>query len=209
MLALGVRAPLAAQCRLFPPDSTDHYQAIQDGLGVGFQSISFYREQDEFLVSTLRRFQYVDGDGKRVDYFHSAREAWSNGRLDRFESATRHGNRHSAVTGETVDHVTMRVQSTESSLPSLVTGYVIPGNLWHRDARLVSRLMDLVDGRLKLVNVSRAGKEVIPVGDDTRAANRYRFRGEMNLDAWYTDACQLVRVLLPFRNAAPVILGLS
>lgn len=103
----------------------------------------------------------------------------------------------------------MLVRSTASGIPSLVTGYVVPGNVWHRDARLVSRLMDLVDGRLKLVRVLYAGKELVAAGGEDRIANHYRLRGEMNLDAWYTDDCQLAQMLLPFRDAAPVVFHLT
>lgn len=209
MLALGVRAPPAYACRLFPPDSTDRYRATQDGRDAGFQLISFFHHKDGFVVSTQRSFEYRNGTGARIDYSHSAREVWLNGWLNRFESTTRHGEKQNSVTAETVDHVTMLVRTTETRIPSLVTGYVIPGNVWHRDARLVSRLMDLADGRLKLVNVALAGKDIVSVGGSARAASHYRFRGEMNLDAWYTDDCQLARVLLPFRNAAPVIFDLG
>lgn len=208
-IALASWAPFVYGCRLFPPDSTDHYLATQDGRAAGFQSISFFHAAAEFVVSTQRRFQYLNGAGDRIDYSHSAREFWSDGRLQRFESTTRHGDRHSRVTAETVDHVTMLVRSTESRLPSLVTGYVVPGNLWHRDARLVSRLMDLSDGRLKLVNVARVGEDIRSVAGITRTTQHYRFRGEMNLDAWYTEDCQLARVLLPFRTAAPVVFELG
>lgn len=209
MLALGVGAPPAYACRLFPPDSTDRYRATQDGRDAGFQSISFYHREKELVVSTQRSFEYLNGAGKRIEYAHTAREIWLNGWLNRFESTTRHGEKQNRVFAETVDHVTLLVRTTESQIPSLVTGYVVPGNLWHRDARLVSRLMDLADGRLKLVNVALAGKDIVSVGGSARAASHYRIRGEMNLDAWYTDECQLARVLLPFRNAAPVVFELS
>lgn len=209
MLALGVRAPPAYACRLFPPDSTDRYRATQDGRDAGFQSISFFHQEEELIVSTQRGFEYLNGAGKRIEYAHSAREVWLNGWLNRFESTTRHGEKQNRVFAETVDHVTLLVRSTESQIPSLVTGYVVPGNLWHRDARLVSRLMDLADGRLKLVNVALAGRDTLAVAGSARTASHYRIRGEMNLDAWYTDDCQLARVLLPFRNAAPVVFDLS
>lgn len=194
---------------MFPPNSTDRYRAFQNQHGVGFQSISFFHDGPDFVVSTHQDFRYQNGAGDTVQYSHRAREVWIAGWLNRFESTTRHGERNYRVTAETVDHVTMLVRSTASRIPSLVTGYVVPGNVWHRDARLVSRLMDLVDGQLKLVRVFYAGKEVVSAGGEAQVANRYRLRGEMNLDAWYTDDCQLARMLLPFRDAAPVVFHLS
>ncbi|MDX1514305.1 MAG: DUF6134 family protein [Gammaproteobacteria bacterium] len=213
VLGLGVigsgMLPLpSVACRLFPPDSTDRYRARQEDRDAGFQSISFFRESGEFVVSTRRNFRYVDVEGAAVDYDHSSREVWVNGWLNRFESTTRHGERTFRVDAETVDHVTMLVRSSAYPVPSLVTGYVIPGNVWHRDSRLVNRLMDMVDGRLKLVRVRYVGKEALAGAGDLQVANHYQWRGEINLDAWYTEECQLSRMLLPFKRAEPVIFDL-
>lgn len=210
MLALGgTGVSPAYACRLFPPNSTDYFRARQNERETGFQSISFRHDESDFVVSTQQSFRYLNNSGNSVEYSHRAREVWVNGWLNRFESSTRHGEHNSSVFAETVDDVTMLVRSTESRVPTLVTGYVVPGTLWHRDARLVGRLMDLVDGRLKLVRVYYVGKKLIPVGESATPAHHYLIRGEMNLDAWYTEDCQLARIVLPLRNAAPITFGLS
>ena len=106
-------------CRLFPADSTDRFLARQYESDAGFQSISFFHDEPEFVVSTQQSFQYTNAAGKSVDFSHSAREVWVNGWLNGFESTTRHGERKFSVTAETVDDVTMLVRTSESPIPSL------------------------------------------------------------------------------------------
>ncbi len=100
------------------------------------------------------------------------------------------------------------VTSSDYDVTLQVSGYVVPASLWHRDARLVNRLIDLADGRVKLVRVYYAGKDVLPGKDGVTVASHYRVRGEINRDTWYSENCQLLRTVMPVKDAEPVIFEL-
>lgn len=204
-LAAGVLVPGAVMaCRLFPRDSVDRYTAYQAGAEVGAQSFEFSRSIGRFLVRSQLDLSYRTGDGKTLSFSHRAQEVWHRGWLNAFNATTRHGSRQIDVEAESVEHGILSVRSSETDITLQVSGYVVPTNLWHRDSRLVNRLIDLVHGRVRLVKVFYAGKDVLPSAGGATVATHYRVRGEFSRDAWYSERCQLIRIRMPIQDAAPV-----
>ena len=205
VLTLGAVLPdHAAACRLFPGDSTEQYAAYQNGVEVGAQRFVFSRKSGRFMADSELDLQYRDQSNQAVSFFHRAREIWRRGWLDSFSSVTRIGDREIRIEAHSAELGILSVKSNESDVTLQVSGYVVPTSLWHRDARLVNRLIDLVDGRVKLVKVQYAGKDLLPREGGVQVASHYRVRGEFVRDTWYGDDCQLLRIQVPMENAAPV-----
>ena len=205
LLTLSAVLPSSAgACRLFPGNSIDRYAAYQNGEEVGAQRFAFSRKSGRFRVNSELDFQYRDHSRRSVSIIHRAREIWYRGWLDAFSSTTRIGDREIEIEAHSVEHGILSVKSSESDISLQVSGYVVPTSLWHRDGRLVNRLMDLVDGRVKLVKVYYAGKDVLPREGGVKVASHYRIRGEFVRDTWYGDNCQLLRIQMPVENAEPV-----
>lgn len=205
--ALALNAVLsrsATACRLFPRDSIDRYSGYQDGTEVGSQQFEFSRDSGRFIVNSKLEFQYRDEFNRMISFLHQAREIWYRGWLNAFSSTTRDGDREIEVEAHSAENGILSVSSNYSDVTLQVSGYVIPTSLWHRDSRLVSRLIDLVDGRVKLVKVYYAGKDLLPHDGGVTVASHYRVRGEYVRDAWYGDNCQLLRIQIPVKNTKPV-----
>jgi hypothetical protein len=209
VLTLSAALPGSAEaCRLFPGNSVERYAAYQNEEEVGAQRFVFSRESGRFMVDGELELQYRDHGNRTISFIHNAREIWYRGWLDAFSSSTRVGNREIEIEAHSVEHGILSVNSNESDATLQVSGYVVPTSLWHRDARLVNRLIDLVDGRVKLVRVYYAGKDLLPREGDVKVASHYRIRGEFVRDTWYGDDCQLVRIQVPIENAEPLSLEL-
>lgn len=208
-LSLSALLPRSAQaCRLFPRNSIDRYVAYQHGTEVGAQRLEFSRGDGHFLVTGELEFRYKSHGGRAFSFFHRAREVWHQGWLSGFRAVTRHADRKTEIEARSAERGILLVTSSDSDITLQVSGYVVPTSLWHRDARLVNRLIDLVDGRVKLVKVYYAGKDVLPRSGGVTAASHYRVRGEIIRDAWYSDDCQLLRTLIPIKDAEPITLEL-
>lgn len=205
----GLFAPSAPARRLFPENSTDHFTARQRHAVVGFKSMRFSRSNGRFLVDTEVRFDYRGSDGNDIPFSHVAREQWTGGFLSAFSAETRHAGRITDVRAESMRHAILLVRSNTYEIPLQISGYVVPSTLWHRDTRLVNRLLDLVDGRLKLIQVFDAGEDVVNAGGKATPARHFQIRGEFNRDVWYTADCRMVRVMLPLANAPPVTFELG
>lgn len=209
-LCLGALMPVPAEaCRLFPQNSTDRYSAYQNGVQVGSQWFEFARSSGQFVVMSEIDLRYRDHTGVAFSFFHRAREVWHRGWLNAFSATTRYADREIRIEGRSLEQGILSVESSDSDVTLQVSGYVVPSSLWHRDSRLVNRLIDLVDGRVKLVQVYYAGKDVLPRDGGAIVATHYRVRGEIDRDAWYSENCQLLRTLMPLRNAKPVTFELS
>lgn len=205
VLALSGGLPrFARACRLFPQNSTDRYVAYQDGAEVGFQRLEFSRDGDRFLVASELEFRYRRRESQLSSFSQSAKEVWRRGWLSGFSAATRHDEQEIEINARSEKHGILMVTSSDNDATLHISGYVVPASLWHRDARLVSRLIDLADGRVKLVRVYYAGKDVLPGKDGVTVASHYRVRGEINRDTWYSENCQLLRTVMPIKDAEPV-----
>lgn len=204
-LIVGTMIPVPAQaCRLFPASSTDRYLGYQDGEEVGSQRFEFLRESGRFVVNSQIDIRYRNNARSPVPFLHRSTEVWERGWLNAFTATTRHSDREIEIEAHSVEHGILSVNSSVSDFTLQVSGYVVPTSLWHRDARLVNRLIDLHDGRVKLVKVYYAGKDVLPRDGGVAAASHYRVRGEIVRDAWYSEDCQLLRVQMPLPQAKPV-----
>ncbi len=204
-LSFSALLPCSAQaCRLFPRNSIDRYVAYQHGAEVGAQRLEFSRRDGHFLVTSELEFSYKSYAGRAYSFFHRAREVWHRGWLNAFMAVTRHADRKIEIEARSQERGILLVTSSDSDITLQVSGYVVPTSLWHRDARLVNRLIDLVDGRVKLVKVYYAGKDVLPRGGGVTVASHYRVRGEIVRDTWYSDNCQLLRTLIPIEDAEPI-----
>jgi hypothetical protein len=209
LLAVNAAAPKIVQaCRLFPSDSTDRYVVFQNSIAVGSQSLTFFHDESGLVVATQMNLNYRNDADESVSFVHGARETWVGGWLHAFDSTTRHGDHALVVEARTVERATLLVHSSAFEHLRHVSGYLVPGNLWHRDARLHNVIMDLVDGTPKLVKVFYDGKELLPSSAGAQVANHYRLRGEFNRDAWYTEDCRLARMTWPLRGAAPLTFDL-
>lgn len=198
----------ALACRLFPPDSTDRYAVLQQGKHIGSHVLNFSRENGRFIVDVDTRFEYQRTGRGTVSFVHRAKEIWIGGWLNAFQSSTRHGNQRISVEAETLEQAMLTVRSDDDDIALQVTGYVVTSSLWHRDTRLVNRLIDLVDGRLKLVKVYYAGKDVVSSPGAPAVAAHYRIRGEINRDVWYGEDCRLLREERHLAEAASVTMQL-
>ena len=204
-LALSGLLPRFAQaCRLFPQNSTDRYLAYQDGAEVGYQRLEFSRDGGRFLVASELEFHYRRRANQVSLFSHRAREVWRRGWLSGFSATTRHDEQKIEIKARSEKHGILMVTSSAYDVTLQVSGYVVPASLWHRDARLVNRLIDLADGRVKLVRVYYAGRDVLPGKDGVTIASHYRVRGEINRDTWYSENCQLLRTVMPVKDAKPV-----
>jgi hypothetical protein len=204
-LSLGAVLPrYAGACRLFPVDSVERYAAYQKGVEVGAQRFEFFRKSGRFMVDRELELEYRDHGNRAVSFFHRAREVWRQGWLDAFSSATRVGDRKIEIDARSVEHGMLSVESNEFDATLHVSGYVVPSSLWHRDSRLVNRLIDLVDGRVKLVKVHYAGKDLLPDDAGVKVGSHYRIRGELVRDTWYGEDCRLLRVRAPVEDAEPL-----
>lgn len=193
--AAGLPFGQVLACRLFPADVTDRYVAWQDEREVGRQQIVFTREPGRFMVDVKLGIRFVSPAIGEISYEHESREIWNTGWLYALDSRTRidghlrevHAERRGAA---------LVVEGTDIRSFQVST-YIVPSSLWHRDSRLVDAFIDVESGRLRFVRPRYVGKETLRQDGAVVEAHRYRFRGQLDREAWYDADCVLVRWDLP------------
>lgn len=62
---------------------------------------------------------------------------------------------------------------------------LFPTNHWNPEVLEQDRVLNTLTGRLNRVNIARAGTEALELPDGKIQAVRYRYTGDLELDAWY------------------------
>lgn len=197
-VGLGPRAVTA--CRLFPAGVTERYVAWQGDREVGRQEFAFLRGPDGFSVQSHIGMRFVSSSLGETTYEHESLERWDTGWLQALETRTRAGPTRRSVRAER-EAGSLRVEGSDVR-PFQLSNYVIPSNLWHRDARLVDAFIDVETGMLVSVRPRYAGKQRLYQGGGVVDAHRYTLRGQLDRDAWYDADCVLVRWDLPIAGGA-------
>lgn len=191
-------APAARACRLFPGDAVDRYAAWQGDQQVGRQAFTFAREPGRFVVDVELEMDLVSPTFGRLRYRHESREIWKAGWLHALQTRTRINAREQVVKAERRDGSLMVGGSDVRAY--LLSSYIIPSNLWHRDSRLVDSFIDVENGELRFVQPRFAGKESLQQGGRRVEASRYSLRGQLDRETWYDARCALVRWDLPLAD---------
>lgn len=199
----GLPIAAAATCRFFPHNDSDHYLVRQRDRLIGRRSVRFGHGALGYEVDIEASFDFtVPGKGL-VPFRHRSREIWRAAQLWRLDADTTIGTRRTWVRARR-ELDDLAVHSNVLEAPLRLSGYVVPSSMWHRDTRFVRGLLDVTDGRFKLVSVRGTGSESLRIDGAFVRAERYEMRGEIERDLWYDERCILVREVRPVAHGDPI-----
>lgn len=194
--------------RLFPADGVDAYTISRNDRPVGRQTITFSRESGRFVARIEINVRYTIGEVSNYHYTHNSEERWKDAWLDAVVSDTRDNGMVWRVRAQREDQV-FKVKTNRSPLDRHITGYLIPSSLWHRDSPFEQALFDSVEGRLKRIDTSFIGEDVIKLRGQTVVAKHFAIRGELQREVWYATDFALVRAAMPSRGGSWVTFQLE
>jgi hypothetical protein len=167
-----------------PPDL--RFDVLRDGRGIGHHVVTFRRDGDALLASTVVEIAIRLGPLVLYRYFHSVRETWRNGQFAMLDSDTDdNGTPHKVHAARAGDHVL--VEATEAP-PRMLPAETIP--LTHWNMLCMERpLFNPQDGVPVDSRIVARGEETVTLADGrmVRAA-RFSLAGKVALDDWYDDA---------------------
>jgi hypothetical protein len=81
---------------------------------------------------------------------------------------------------------------------------IFPTNHWSPEVLKQDRVLNTLTGGLNRVQIARAGSEVLDLPGGKVRAQRYRYTGELTLDAWYDESGQWLGMRFTGRDGSEI-----
>lgn len=166
-----------------PPAERALFRIEHETFGdIGCQVLTFRCDGDRLVVETT-----VDIAVRMLFftiYRHEARYrgVWRGDRLVRFESHTDDNGKILEVSARAAGgRVIIDGPNGRSEAPLTV----VPNHPWNHDLIARTLLLDPVDGKVLLVDVTDAGEEAIELDGRRITARKYLVSGDLELELWY------------------------
>ena len=179
---------------VFPAPGDLVFAVERKGAVVGAQRYAFSEGPGSFTVAYGSEFAFPLKGEESWSYLHLGEEIWRDGWLDSLDTETRIG---AEVMTLSLRRDGEALYGTAGSLKISVSGYVITTSLWHRDTPFTQVLLGHEDGRTKVVNVARLGREDVATPGGPVAAKRYALSGEIERNLWYGPESRLLKATWP------------
>lgn len=167
------------------------YEITRKGKPLGFQMLEFSRSnKGELIVDVHIEIDFKLGPIPLFKYLHDNREVWRDGQLLSLKSRTDNNGEDVAVdlrfeNGRYVGSGSRFEDNLDT--PLLSTSYFNPNFI--RQSALISSQ----DGRLLATEVETIGVETLSIDKKPVQATRFRLKGKLRIDIWYTDSGQWVK----------------
>lgn len=205
-LIRGIAVALCAACLLTAPGrsiaadgpaaglQTREFSILVDGKERGKSQMSISRRPDGTEVMSGRAEVRIKYLVYTYQYSSRATETWKDGRLQQLENSANYGGKEYVVNAvATEEGLSVKVNGQErTARPDVwVTSYWKLPDRKYRNQSLP--LLNGDTGRDIRGALERVGSEKINVAGKPQQAERYRVKGDVQVDLWYDDQERLVR----------------
>lgn len=168
-----------------PSTNEKAFILMRKGDQIGFHHIQFTRNGSALQADIHIEIKIKLGFITLFSYLHRNSEVWSEGKLIAINSRTEVNGKTDFVNLKLDDEGEWQGQSSrfEDPIPAqvLTTSYFDPNFIRQ------SEVLNSQDGRVIKLDIKKIGVEPYSVSDSTTLAHRYRARGDLALDVWYSE----------------------
>lgn len=189
----GARAFIAptAWAWPLPPSDVMTFTVLRDGKRLGDHSVRYRRVGDRLTVDIDILLEVKFGFLTFFRFSHHNTEIWQGDRLVSLETRTDDNGRHSWVSAVQTDEGLLVDGSHGRHLAPAET---VPSSYWNRQRIERSELLETQRGHLMPIEVRPHGRETVMAAGRAVAAQRFKVTGHLDLDIWYSDVGQWVKL---------------
>ena len=192
-LAVSTTPPVIAdQPRGWAESGLIKFRVFRNEVPLGIVMLRFNIKEEKYIVDTQTLFDFRIGPFPLYFYALRARDEWSGNRLVRAEGVVNDDGDLFAVKGES-EALGFRFSGAEGELIAPPSG-AMPSTYWNSALTRATKLIDLQYGRLREIRMTEIGTETIQSEGREIKATRYEMRGELDLDIWYDQRGEWVKM---------------
>lgn len=190
-LGAGLVLPVAAPATPVPPSNLMAFSVWRKGSRIGEHRIAFRQEDDLLIVDIDINLQVAFGPITLFRYRHHNTEVWRGDRLIALDSQTYDdGDEFSLSVRESGDGLEVDGFSGRYSVPA----ETLSSSYWNPDTIYQSQILDTQRGFIMDVDTEWLGREQVLAGGRQTEADRYRITGDLDMEIWYSEPGQWVKL---------------
>lgn len=190
--------PTPARALAVPPSGVMAFDVFRSGDAIGEHILEFRTDGDRLAVDIAIDLRVTLAFIPVYRYRHRNREIWENGRLVSLTTETDDDGTAFAVRAE-ASADGLEVDGSEGRF--LAPADTLSTSYWRADTVRQNQLLDTQHGRMVEIASQPVGEQVIAAGDRPVVAERFRTEGDLELDVWYSDVGQWVKLAFTTRGA--------
>ncbi|UUX49751.1 DUF6134 family protein [Nisaea acidiphila] len=173
-------------------DGLIKFKVYRNGDPLGVVMLRFDVKDGRYIVDTQTLFDYRVGPFTLYYYALRAQDEWDGSDLLRARGVVNDDGEVFLVDGRTEAGGFRFTGSEGEHLAPL--GSSVPSTYWNHALTDASRLIDLQYGRLRNITMTEIGPETIEAEGRKLEAVHYEMRGELDLDIWYDQRREWVKM---------------
>ena len=190
-LGAGFALAPAAPAAPVPQSNVLAFSVWRKGSRIGDHRIAFRQDGDRLTVDIDIALEVSFGPVTLYRYTHRNREIWQGGRLTALDSETYDdGDEFKLTVREAAEGLDVDGWSGRYSVPA----DTLSSSYWNPETIYRSRILDTQRGFLMAVNTEWLGRERIQAGGRPTDADRYRITGDLDMEIWYSEPGQWVKL---------------
>jgi hypothetical protein len=189
--------PAWAQATAIPPAGVIPFSVFRPQGRLGHHRVRFRQDGNRQTVDVDIQLQVSLGPVTLFRYTHRNREVWEGDRLVSIDTRTNDDGEEFRVTGRAAGD---GFQVSGSGGSFTAPADIMPSSYWHADTVNRDVLLHTQRGELYPIETRTVGTETIEAGGRSIQAQRYRMTGTLQVDAWYSEAGQWVKLAFTVRD---------
>lgn len=190
-LGTGMALPTVARAAPVPPSNVMAFSVWRKGSRIGDHRIAFRQDGDRLIVDIDIDLQVAFGPITLFRYRHHNTEVWQGNRLIALDSETYDdGNDFKLSVRESPEGLDVDGWSGRFS----VAADTLSSSYWNPETIYQSRILDTQRGYLMDLDTEWLGREQVLAGGRPTEADRYRVTGDLEMEIWYSDPGQWVKL---------------
>ncbi len=186
LVPLAIWSVTTAPAKATVPTLNWEFNVLLDDKEIGYHTFSVIQDGALQRFETEAKFDVKFLFITAFRYRHQNVESWSDGCLASIDATTNSNGKELAVTGRSADGRFELLDNAETAdLPECVQTFAY----WNPDILQARQLLNSQTGEYENVEVTLEGDDVVTVGDEPIAAERYRLSAKAgDITLWYASA---------------------
>jgi hypothetical protein len=175
----------------WPADGIIKFKAFRNGAPLGYSMVRFEDRGETQLVQVSTVFEVGIGPISAFIYLLRIDTVWKDGDVLTLSSRVNDdGDDYSVEVRPGPDALAYSGAKGQGS----VERDILPSTYWRTDLTTRDHILDAQYGGVRRITMTDLGTERVPVKGETVSARRWSMRGQLDLDLWYDDAGEWVRL---------------
>jgi hypothetical protein len=174
------------------------FRVFREGSPMGSHTIKLTQEGDKTIADIAIDLKVAFGPLTLYSYTHRNREVWQKGKLVELRTSTNDNGTQYNVAGKATKKGFI---VTGSGGEFIAPNDIMTTSYWQARTMEQDQLLDTQHGKLVSVQSREHSREILHWGKHKLPAKHYQVRGELDLDIWYDDAGNWVKLLFKARGS--------